>query len=144
MRALDEQAVGVDKLVLVRLGIEQRVPGVRVTMRQNRICRIEGSRLASPNRNAVSMTFSEQGRPSLGQAAEIYDDISRDFSAPVGYLAPGGIGIQACCNVRQMILICFSIGSPSIASCGPSSSSNTAPRFASWRSTRTYPRPLAV
>jgi hypothetical protein len=42
VRALDEQAVGVDKHVLVRLRIEQRVPGVRVAMRQNRICRIEG------------------------------------------------------------------------------------------------------
>jgi len=91
------------------------------------------------------MTFSEQGRPSLGRAVEMYEDISNAFSAPVGYLTPGGIGgIQACCDVRQMTVICSSIRSPSIASCGPSRSSNTAPLFASWCSTRTYPRPLAV
>jgi hypothetical protein len=42
VRTLDEQAVGIDELVLVRLGIEQRVPGMRVAMRQNRICRVEG------------------------------------------------------------------------------------------------------
>jgi hypothetical protein len=53
VRALNEQAVGVDKLVLVRLAIEQRVPGVRVAMRQNRICRIEGisSGFGEPKRN---------------------------------------------------------------------------------------------
>jgi len=42
------------------------------------------------------MTLSEQGRPSLGQAVEMYDDISEAFSAPVGYLTSGGSGIQAC------------------------------------------------
>ena len=104
----------------------------------------KASRLASANCNAISMTFSEQGRPSLGQAVEMYDEISEAFSAPVGYLTPGGIGIQACCNVRQMTLIWSSIGRPSMASCGPSRSSSIAPLFVSWRSTRTYPRPLAV
>ena len=42
MRALDEQAVGIDELVMVRLGIEQRVLGMRVAMSQNRIYRVEG------------------------------------------------------------------------------------------------------
>src|SRR6516225_8576756 len=36
VRALDEQAVGIDELVMVRLGIEQRVLGMRVAMSQNR------------------------------------------------------------------------------------------------------------
>src|SRR6516165_715364 len=77
-------------------------------------------RRALTNRNATSMTRSEQGRPSPGQAVEMYDDISKAFSAPVGNVTPGGSGIQACCNVRQMILIWSSIGKPSVASCGPS------------------------
>jgi hypothetical protein len=73
------------------------------------------------------MTRSEQGRPSRSEAVEIYDDISKAFSAPVGNVTPGGSGIQACCNVRQMILIWSSIGKPSVARCGPSRSSNIAP-----------------
>src|SRR6516162_5681024 len=40
--ALDEQAVGVDKLAFIRPAVEQRVPCVRVAMSHNGICRIEG------------------------------------------------------------------------------------------------------
>ena len=65
-------------------------------MRQNRIFWIEGISPGFGERHAISMTLSEQGRPSLGQAVEMYDDISEAFSAPVGYLTSGGSGIQAC------------------------------------------------
>jgi hypothetical protein len=79
-------------------------------MRQNRTCWIEGIPSVYGEQQAISMTPFEQGRPSLGQAVEMYENIFATLSTPVGYLAPGGIGNQAYCNVRQMTLICSSIG----------------------------------
>ena len=144
VRALDEQAVGVDKLAFFVLQSSNVFQACGSPCARMESAGSKASRRASANRNATSITFSEQGHPSLGQTVKMYDDISKAFSAPVGKLTPGGSGIQACCNVRQMMLICSSIGRPSIASCGPSRSSNLAPLFLSWRRSRTYPRPFAV
>jgi hypothetical protein len=68
VRALDEQTVGIDELVLVRLGIEEHVPGMRVAMSQNRICRVPGipavriKAAFRPDR-AVSFDFLQGSHP---------------------------------------------------------------------------------